>query len=160
MIGSSVQRLYMDVGAGSAGKTLEEVICQLRLKVADEARAYFGIDHGHGAPAEIDCGKPQCLIHSHKKVSGTQNAFAVAKRTVEGFSQRDSNVFNAVMLIHIEIAVAFEPQIEATVASEELEHVIEEVNPGGDLVFSPAIDLERQGDISLVGLATELGGSH
>ena len=37
----------MDVGAGSAGKTLEEVICQLRLKVADEARAYFGIDHGH-----------------------------------------------------------------------------------------------------------------
>ena len=55
------------------------------------------------------------------------------------------------MLIHIQIARGLQLQIEAAVLGEQLQHVIEEANAGGDLVAAAAIDLQRAADLRLFG---------
>jgi hypothetical protein len=48
------------------------------------------------------------------------------------------------MLIDVEIAADGERHIERSMASEELEHVIEEADAGGDVVSAAALDAELQ----------------
>ena len=43
-----------------------------------------------------------------REVSGAQNAALVAERAVEGLAQRDAHVFDGVVLVHVEVAIAFE----------------------------------------------------
>src|SRR6202012_4710953 len=101
---------------------------ELGLQVADKARAHLRIDSESSAAAQIDRGDGQSLIHGHKEIAGAQNAALLAERAIEGLAQRDADVFDSVMLIDIEIAIAFEFQIKGAMTSEELQHVIEKAN--------------------------------
>ncbi len=47
---------------------------------------------------------------------------------VDGFAEGDANVFDGMVLVHIEIAARADLQIEAPMARNLLEHVIEEAN--------------------------------
>ena len=58
------------------------------------------------------------------------------------------------VLVDVEIALTRELEIEAAVAREQLEHVIEEANAGRDLVFAGALDGERQIDLRLGSVAS------
>ncbi len=58
------------------------------------------------------------------------------------------------VLIDVQIALARELEIEATMAREELKHVIEEANARRDLVFAGALDGERQIDLRLGSVAS------
>ena len=49
-----------------------------------------------------------------------------------GFAERDAGVFDGVVLIDVEIAFGFDVQIESAVARDEIEHVVEEADAGGD----------------------------
>ena len=46
------------------------------------------------------------------------------------------------MLIDVEVAVGLQRQVEAAVTREELQHVVEEADPGADVVAAAAV--ERQ----------------
>src|SRR5438445_3470751 len=64
------------------------------------------------------------------------------------------------MLVDIEIAIGLEREIEATMLREQLQHVIEEADSGGDPVVSAVFDLELAGDLRLPGVTLHGGGSH
>ena len=64
------------------------------------------------------------------------------------------------VLVHVEIAVGLEREVEAAVFGEQLQHVIEEADAGGDVVAAAAFDLQRAGDPRLFGVALDGGGSH
>ena len=91
------------------------------------------------ASAEIDRGDPQGLVHRHQKISGAQNAALVAQGSIEGLAQSDADIFDGVVLIDVEIAVALQFKIEAAVMREQFQHVIEEAN-AGNFVASLSID--------------------
>src|SRR6202008_4018862 len=67
----------------------------------------------------------------------------------------DADIFHGVVLVHVEIAVALELEIEGSVAREEFQHVIEEANPGRDLVLALAFDCELDRDAGLRRVALE-----
>ena len=139
VIGAAVHGFHVDVGACAACEALEEICHQLGLQIADQAGAHLGFDGEGGAATEIDCGDGERFVHGHEEVSGAQNAALVAEGAVEGFAERDADVFDGVVLIDVEIAVAFEFEIECAVAGEQLQHVIEEANAGGDLVLAAGL---------------------
>jgi uncharacterized 2Fe-2S/4Fe-4S cluster protein (DUF4445 family) len=64
------------------------------------------------------------------------------------------------MLVHVQVAFGVELQIEAAMLGEQLQHVIEEADAGGDLVAAAAFDLERAADLRLFGVALDGGSSH
>ncbi len=67
---------------------------------------HFGVDDVGGAAAEIDGGEAEGLVHGHEEVAGAQNAALVAEGFVEGFAERDADVFDGVVLVDVEVAFA------------------------------------------------------
>src|SRR5262249_38662941 len=73
---------------------------------------------------------------------------------------RDADVLHGVMLIDVEIAAGFDPEIEAAMPCDELEHVIKEPDTGPHLVPSLAVQRNRQGDRRLRGLPLDHRAAH
>ena len=53
------------------------------------------------------------------------------KRAAHGFAQRDAQVLDGVVLIHVEVALGNDVEVHRSVPRDELQHVIEETNAGG-----------------------------
>ena len=102
----AVHGLDVDVGAGAAGEAFEEVLDKFGLQIADQARANFGFDVMGRAAAEVDSGEAEGLVHGHEEIAGAQDAALIAERLVEGLAERDADVFDRVMLIDVEVALA------------------------------------------------------
>jgi hypothetical protein len=159
VVGAPVHGLYVHVGACAARKAFKEIRHQLGLQIADQPGAHFGF-HGEGGPAaQVDGCNGQGLVHGHQKVTGAQNAALVAQRAVEGLAQRNAHVLDGVVLVHVQVTVAFQFQIEGAVAREQLQHVIEEADAGGDFVLAAAFNRQVDGDARLGGVAFESGGA-
>ena len=120
----------MHIGSRAARKAFEKVRHEFGLKIAHQPRAYFGVDGKGRAPAQIDGRNRQRLIHRHYEVAGAQNAALVAQRAIKRLAQRDTDVFNRVVLIDIQIAFTGEVQVKCAVPREQFQHVIEESNAG------------------------------
>ena len=143
----------MHVGARPACKALKEIRHQFRLQIADQPRAYLGV-HGEGrAPAQVNSRNRQRLIHRHEKVTGAQDAALVAQRAVKALAQRDAHIFDRVVLIDIQIALALQIQIECAVAREEFQHVIEEADAGEDFIMPAALNRQLDRNLRFGGVA-------
>ena len=104
--GSSVQDLHVHVGAGAKGEPLEEILDQLGLEIAHAANAELEIDDGVRASSQVDRRDCQRLVHRHDEVAGPVDAPAVAHRLRDGFTQRDAEILDGVVLIDVEVAGA------------------------------------------------------
>ena len=65
------------------------------------------------------------------------------------------DVFHGVVLVHVQVAVGLQLQIEAAVLGEQLQHVVEKADAGRNLVAAAAFDLQCAGDPGLFGVALE-----
>ena len=77
----------------------------------------------------------------------------------EQLAEHDAHVFDGVVLIHVEIAVGLQRQVEAAVLGEQLQHVVEEADAGRDVVPAAAFDLQRAADAGLFRVALDGGFS-
>ena len=64
-------------------------------------------------------------------------------RLIERLAERERAILDRVVIVDLEVAPAFEDQIEAGVPGERAEHVVEEADAGRDL--RPAAAIERRG---------------
>ena len=159
VVRAAVHGFDVDVGFGAAGEAIEEVGEEFGLEVAYEANLYLVVDDVGDAAGEVDGGDGEGLVHGHDEVAGAEDALLVAERLVEGLAERDADVFDGVVLVDVEVAGAGEGEVEATVAGEEFQHVVEEADAGGDLVDALAVDSELQRDLRLGGGAFDGAGA-
>jgi hypothetical protein len=149
----------MHVGARSARKAFKEIGDQLALQVTDKARANPCV-HDECRPAtEVDGGDGEGFVHGHYEVAGAQNAPLVAESAIESLAESNADIFHGVVLIDIEVAVTLEFEIERSMAREKLQHVIEEADPGRDLVLPFAFDGQLDADTGLGGVAVDNRGA-
>ena len=111
------------------------------------------------AAAEVDGDDGEGFVHGQDEVAGAVDAFAVAEGFGEELAEDDADVFDGVVLVDVEIAIGFELEVEAAVFGEELQHVVEEADAGGDLVAAAAFDVERAGDLRFFGVSVQRGGA-
>ena len=78
---------------------------------------------------------------------------------MHGFAEGDPDVFNGVMLVHVEIAASLHLQIESAVTSDEFEHVVEEANARRDAGISTAIEIQLQMNVGFVRFAMDCGSA-
>jgi hypothetical protein len=64
-----------------------------------------------------------------------------------------------VVVVDVDVAAGVYGQVNHGVAGEEFEHVVEKAHAGADLGVAPAVEVEAQADVGLVGLANDLGGT-
>jgi hypothetical protein len=153
MAGAPVENTGMNVGARATCKAFKKILDQFGLQIADPSYANFCLYDGYGATAKIDGGEAERFIHRHQKISSAEDATTVAESLVESFAESDADVFDGVMLIDVEVSGGNQFEIEAAVAGEEFEHVIEETNARRDFVFAVAFKGEGNANFCFGGFA-------
>src|SRR5258708_19482840 len=123
---ATVQRTQMHVRFRGLREALEKILHQLDLKIADALCRNLRIHDTIGPAAEIHRSRTHSFVHKHQDQSGAQNATLGAKGFLHGLSKSNPDVFNGVMLVHVEIAAGVQLQIDLTVSRNEFEHVVEE----------------------------------
>src|SRR6516225_9516769 len=143
----------MDVGARGLCKSLKKIFDEFGLKIPDTRGREPRLDHAKRAPPQIDRGRRQSFIHWHEEITGTQDAPSVAERCVDRFTECNSNIFDRVMLIHVEVARCCEPEVKTAVTRHQFKHMIEEKNPCGNPGLAVAIEIQAHVDLRFLRIA-------
>ena len=110
-----------------------------------------------GTPAEVDRRSRERVVHRHDRVAVARDPAPVAERGVERRAERERRVLGGVVVAGLEVAGAFEDEVEAGVERELLEKVVVEAGAGGDAHAARAVEREAHGDPRLGGRAQRAG---
>ena len=105
----------------------------------------------------VDGGMRQRLVHRNESVAEPADPLLVAERLPERGAQHDGGVLDRVVALDLDVPAGGDGQIEAGVAAQRGEHVVEEGNPGLDGDRTGAVEVEFDDDVGLSGLALDSG---
>ena len=105
VIGSAVHHPDVDVGQSVLGEAVEEVFHQFDFEAADATHAHTVFVDARDAPSEIKRDDSERLVHRLHEVSSAINSFPVTERLIHHLAKNDTDVFDSVMLIDIEVSL-------------------------------------------------------
>ena len=86
----------------------------------------------NGPAAEVDGRARERVVHRHDRVAVASDPGAVAERGVERLAERERGVLGGVVVAGLEVAGAFEHEVEAGMEGELLEEVVVDAGAGRD----------------------------
>src|SRR6266850_7691225 len=156
---AATDEIQMQVHPDLVSHRLHEVVDQLGLKIAHPLLADLHVVAKIRTPADIDNRGANRLVQRHRRLADAPDSRAVAERLPKRAPEHDSDVFDRVMVIYMQIARGLDCEIEKSVAGETLKHMIEEWNPGSRLATPRAVKREIHGHRSLASLALDRGAA-
>jgi hypothetical protein len=94
----------------------------------------------------------------HVGVAG--DALHVAERLLHRLAERDADILGGVVVVDVQIALGLECNVDAGMAGEQVEHVVEEADAGRDRRYAGAIEIERDLDVGFLGGALDRAFAH
>ncbi len=85
------------------------------------------------------------------------DAAALAERLGDGLADDIAGILGGVVEVDVEIAFGAQGDIDQAMARELLEHVVEEADPGGDVIGTGPVEIDGAFDAGLLGLAFDAG---
>ena len=116
---------------------------ELVIEVADRARRQRRLERAQSAAGDVDRTGGPGLVHRDRGLAVAGDAGAVAKRLVERLADADPDVLDRVVGTGLEVAPGMDVEVEAAMAGEQVEHVVEEADAGVALAGAAAV--ERRG---------------
>ena len=150
--------LEVDGEARGPGQGFDQVGEHLGAEGSDPIGPQLQVDHGVGPAAHIHRRSSQRLVHGNRGVAETVDAGAVGQGRGQRASQDQGGVFDRVMVVHLQITLGGDGQIDQGVVGERGEEVIEEADSGGDLGAPVTVEIQGHRHGGLGGDALE-GGS-
>lgn len=111
------------------------------------------------AAGEVHDGARQGFIHRYVRMAVAGDVCFVPHGFVERLSQRDTNVFDRVVVVYVQVAFTTHRKTEAPVFGKEIQHMIEKAHASLGLICWLHIKGEVDCDSRLAGLAVNLGGA-
>src|SRR5688572_18559715 len=96
------------------------------------------------AATKVDGRHRERLVHRHHEVAGAVDATPRTEGTRHRLAERDAEVFDGMVLIHVEVAGGADFQIETAVAGDQFQHVIEEPDAGADVISPLSVERQRK----------------
>ena len=87
----------------------------------------------------------------------TAQAFFVAHGFGHRLTERDTDVFNCVVTINVQVAGALNVEVYQSVPGNLVEHVVKKANAGRQIGLTSAVKVELDGNFGLGGVARDLG---
>ncbi len=140
-------------------EALEELVGQLRVEGADHAALEVDAHVQPRATREVDHHARQRLVERHVGVAVAAQPLLVAHRLRDRLAERDADVFDRVVAVDVQIAVARDVEVDQPVAGDLVEHVVEEADAGGKLGSPRAVKVQGHTDLRLVGVADYVGSA-
>src|SRR5689334_1867022 len=147
----AAQHVDVERHAAGDGERLEEVGQVLGRDLADRLAPEPQADLGPGPAGEVDHGTRQGLVERRVGVAEAADAAPVAERLVERLAERQGAVLGGVVVVHFEVALAGQLEVEPGVLRQAGQHVVEEAEAGLDLRPAVAVEGKAQPDRGLVG---------
>jgi hypothetical protein len=111
------------------------------LEITDTRGGYFESADTVSAAGEIESGRRETIVHGHQEIARAENSAFRAKGFLHGFTERNADIFDSVVLVNVEIAASGELEIQASVARDLFEHVIEETDAGAYFGFAAPVEI-------------------
>ncbi len=142
-----VERFDVQVAPGVFGEGVPEVFDHFDGKVSHPVPFEIGAVIQVESSRQIDDGPGQRLVHRYVGVSETANKSLVAQRFPKSVPQRNGHIFDGMVFVHMQIALAKDVQPEPSVLGEQVQHVVQKPDAGFVAICFRLIELERDADI-------------
>ncbi len=81
------------------------------------------------------------------------HAFLVADGLGEGLAEGDADILDGMVVVDVQVAVAFDIQVDQPVTGDLVEHVLEERHTDGEARLAGAIEIDGDLDLGFQGVA-------
>src|SRR5215831_4712496 len=119
-------------------KRLQQMRDHVAAQAADLGAAERQVDARPATPAEVDRDLGERLVEGNDGVAETADAPPLTERPMERLAEGNADVLGGVVLIDVQVAFGAHGQIEASVTSQAVQHVIEEADARGDIAATRA----------------------
>ena len=124
------------------------------------SRRELGLEHQERPPRNVDRDAGQRLVHRHVHARVARDALHVAERLLHRLAERDADVLGGVVVVDVQVALGLHGDVDARVARQQVEHVIEEADAGRDLGRAGAVEVDRDLDVGFLGLPLHRALAH
>ena len=102
----------------------------------------------------------QRLVHRHMHIGIAGDALHVAERLLHRLAERDADVLGGVVVVDVQVALGLDRDVDARVARQQIEHVVEEADAGRNRRDAPAVEVDFDLDVGFLGLALHRAFAH
>jgi hypothetical protein len=142
------------------GEGLEPLAHQLGVEGADLLGRKRAAEDQERPSRDVERDPRQRLVHGQVDIGVAGDAPLVAERLEKRLAEGDAGILGAVVVVDMEIARHLHVEVEEGVARQELQHVVEKADAGGDAGLSRAVEGKGYGHIGLGGAAADARGAH
>ena len=140
---------------GMVGESLEELVDQVDVELPDPGTPEVDAVLDSRAPGKVDHHARQGLIQRHIGMPVTHDPLLVAQRLLERLPQGDADVFDAMVIVDMQIAFGTDIDIKTAMAGNLLEHVFEKGDSSIKIRPPTAIKIDGNANLSFQGIATD-----
>src|SRR6516164_254379 len=160
MIIAPVQGLNVQGYPGIHDEGLKPLPNQFRIKGAHFVAGELRLEHKEWATRDIDGDAGQSLVHRYGNVAIARDTPHIAECLFDCLAKRNPTIFGRVMLIDMQVSLRPDLQVDARMASKEIEHMIEKADAGRNRRRSSPVEVDHNLDIRFVSLALHRRGAH
>ena len=160
MVVLAVEQLDMQRDADGLSNRLEPVLKQLGIHFAQPFLRELGVPHAPRPPGDIQRHPRQRFIHRRIGGAITPDPGLVPQRLGNALADRNGRILGRVVLVNVQIAGDVAGDIDQRMAAELFDHVIEEADPGRNVISPGTVEINRDADVGFVSLAGDLGSTH
>jgi hypothetical protein len=139
---------------------VEPVLDQLGVPFAELLLREAQLPHEVRPPRDVERDAHQRLVHRRIGGAVAADPALVAERLAERLAERDRAVLGGVVLVDVQVALHFQPDVDQRMAAELLDHVVEEADPGRNVVGAGPVEVDLDEDVGLCRLAGDPAGAH
>src|SRR5258705_6521552 len=156
----AIERLDMQRDAGIHREGVKPLLDQLGIEGADLVARELGAEHQEGAAQYVDRDAGEGLVHRRLGVGIAGDAPHVAERLLDRLAERDADVLGGVMVVDMQVALGLDRDVDARMARQEVEHMVEEADAGRDRRRAGAVEVDRDLDVGFLGGALDRAFAH
>ena len=148
--------LNVEVHVGTVAQTLEEVHEHFGGHLPNHFAVKLRLPHKPAPSTKVKCHSGVAVVHrQHEAIS--LYASLASEGFVDGLAQGNGSVLYGVVLIYVEVAVHMHAEVDARMAANLVEHVVEETYAGGDVGLPGAVEVDGYVDLGFGCVAGHMG---
>ena len=84
----------------------------------------------------------------------------VAERLLHRLAERDADILGGVVVVDVQVALGLDREVDARMTRQQVEHVVEEADPGRNRRRAGAVEIDRDLDVGFLGGAFDRAFAH
>lgn len=143
----------MKVASGMLGKGFPKMTHEFCRKVANHGPRERSVYRAMHPSGQVDNTTYEGLVHRHVGMPIALDIGFVCERLRKRLTQTDSNIFDRMVIIDMQVPVGLHGEIKPSVAREQVEHVVKKTDARLMVIRPRAIETKSDGNVRFFGIS-------